>query len=309
MEQRSPTIAINWGSSNCRGLLIDADGNVIDRFSSADGVLRIDRVRMEEIGTSLASRWPDAGVALAAGMIGSPSGWVSANYCPCPADAAQLRSGMVETRIGELDCLIVPGMSCTAPDGRADVMRGEEVEILGLVANDAKLRNGRHLLILPGTHTKWVELEGGKVTTFFTSISGELYDRLSEKGLLSTLISDGPLDLGAFREGLALSEPNGSGLGRLLFGIRADIMLGWRCSENSSAIARGILIGSEIADAEVQFGLLAEFQSISLCGNADFGRLYQKALGARNVSATIIDAEKAAISGFSALLEEMKVNG
>ena len=65
---------------------------------------------------------------------------------------------------------IVPGVS-TLADGRADVMRGEEVQMLGAVA--AGLVPPGALLCQPGTHCKWAWMEDGRIARFRTAMTGE----------------------------------------------------------------------------------------------------------------------------------------
>ena len=67
---------------------------------------------------------------LLAGMVGSNRGWKEAPYVPCPAGIDDLARSLVWA--GEREA-IVPGVSYIG-DGRADVMRGEEVQLLGAVA-------------------------------------------------------------------------------------------------------------------------------------------------------------------------------
>ncbi len=68
---------------------------------------------------------------LLAGMVGSNRGWVEAPYAPCPAGLDDLVERLVWPEDGRT--AIVPGVSYLADDF-ADVMRGEEVQLLGAVA-------------------------------------------------------------------------------------------------------------------------------------------------------------------------------
>jgi 2-dehydro-3-deoxygalactonokinase len=47
-----------------------------------------------------------------------------------------------------------------------------------------RLRQGRWLLCLPGTHTKWVVVEDGLVREFFTAPTGELFALLRDRSVL-----------------------------------------------------------------------------------------------------------------------------
>src|SRR5690606_6581343 len=98
----------------------------------------------------LAARWPCV-PAIMAGMVGSRQGWREAPYVPCPATAAAISARLMrfETPDG-IPIAIVPGAAVTTED--ADVMRGEETQLLGLIAGAPEFSS---TVILPGTHSKW----------------------------------------------------------------------------------------------------------------------------------------------------------
>ena len=126
-------IGINWGSTNFRALKISTTGDVLDSFASPSGVTTLDREGLAAMATKIAHHWPGAEMSFACGMIGSGVGWVDAGYCMCPSTPDQLARTAVKTKIGELDVRVVPGMSFVDQAGNCDVMRGEEVEVLGLI--------------------------------------------------------------------------------------------------------------------------------------------------------------------------------
>ena len=65
-------------------------------------------------------------------MIGSRQGWKETPYIECPTDIGKLYQNMVaiELKRGR-KIWITPGLSCLSTAGIPDVMRGEEVQILG----------------------------------------------------------------------------------------------------------------------------------------------------------------------------------
>src|SRR5262249_26865744 len=110
---------------------------------------------------------------IACGMVGSAQGWREAPYAPCPARAADLAAALIgfEPRPG-LRLHIVPGVSKTS--GLPDVMRGEETQIFGAIGREPALA-WRSRLVHPGTHARGIEVHDGAITTFQTSMTGELY--------------------------------------------------------------------------------------------------------------------------------------
>lgn len=292
-------IGINWGSSNLRAYLIGADGQILDAYEAPAGVATLDRDGMAAAADAIRARWPHAGHAYAAGMIGSNVGWVDAGYVECPAGAATVAQSLVRTQIGGLSLSIVPGMACVRPiDGAPDVMRGEETELLGL------LRGGNvdpdAIVALPGTHTKWIQLSDGRVESFMTSMSGELFDRLASGGLLASVL-EGPGEPGpAFAEGVRAAANGTLGLGALLFGVRARMIRGALPRDQTSSYLRGLLVGAEIADALALFPALRS-ASVPLVGSGPVTRLYQAALAELGIAAHTVASAEAVVRGVSAI--------
>ncbi|PZU16755.1 MAG: hypothetical protein DI589_27005, partial [Shinella sp.] len=242
--QQAPIIGINWGSSNFRAFLIHADGRVADTVEQPRGIVGLDRAQMEALLVQTAARWPDAAQVYACGMVGSNVGWSDAGYADCPATPQRLAARLHRTHIGPVEVAIVPGLACRRPqDDAPDIMRGEETELLGLLDAGQLPLDG--LVALPGTHSKWVQLQGGAVASFLTAMSGEVFDRLTAAGLLASVV-DGPAEDGpAFLDGLLQGHRSGLGLGSLLFGARARVIRGELPRRDGASWLRGVLIGAD----------------------------------------------------------------
>lgn len=292
-------IGINWGSSNCRAYLIGTDGRAHDMLELAAGVTTLTRDGMVAVANQIRRRWPEAGHAYAAGMIGSNVGWTDAGYLDCPASIDAVAQGLVATRIGDLAVDIVPGLACVREaDGAPDIMRGEETELLGLLASGQL--GDAPMVALPGTHTKWVRLRDGCVQEFMTSMSGELFDRLSTAGLLASVV-DGPGEQGpAFVEAVRAAASRSLGLGTLLFGVRARMIRGTLARADTASCLRGLLAGAEIADALALFQALRT-STVPLVGSAPVCRLYQCALAALDIAARPVPSADAVVHGFVAI--------
>ena len=105
---------------------------------------------------------------------------MEATYAQCPVDPNILVTNLVPITDVE-DARILPGV-CLQPVGaRRDVMRGEEVQVFGALAesgqNDATL-------CLPGIHNKWVRVEGGHLTDFVMALTGEVYSVMCDHSIL-----------------------------------------------------------------------------------------------------------------------------
>ncbi len=291
-------VGINWGSSNFRAFLIAAGGRLLDSYALPAGVTQLDRQGMIDCIAALVDRWPDHGRIIASGMIGSNVGWEEAAYVEAPADVVTLAAGTIDTSIGATRVMIVPGVACRrTADDAPDVMRGEELEIVGLGALGDPTDG---LVALPGTHTKWVRLDAGGIAEFSTAMSGEIYDRLTTVGLLASVVT-GEASVGdAFRNGLELGLARQLGLSATLFGVRARVLRGDLHREDAASFTRGLLIGSEIADALILFPD-ARAATVTLLGSATVRPLYAAALDQCGFEVCEVDSEAACIAGYTAL--------
>src|SRR5215831_16582470 len=148
-------IAIDWGTSSFRAYRVSETGTVLDKRSALVGILAVADGRFAEALESQIGDWLHAGEApvVMSGMIGSRQGWKEAPYAHCPAGLAEIGAAMVPVQWGHRRAWIAPGVTCRDEGGVPDVMRGEEVQILG--ALDA-LAEPSAWICLPGTHSKWV---------------------------------------------------------------------------------------------------------------------------------------------------------
>lgn len=290
-------VGINWGSTNFRAYRISATGVLVDEVARPAGVAGLGREGMVSTMAELVTRWPDHDRVrvLASGMVGSNIGWVQAPYVQAPASLSDLAAGLVSTRIGDVAVEVVPGVSCRrAYDDGPDVMRGEEMELFGFAAAHPRWSG---LIALPGTHTKWARFEAGRIVDFFTSMSGEMFDRLTTAGLLASIV-DGPAAVGpAFHEGVATGRRRQLGLATSLFGARARVMQGALAKPDAASYLRGLLIGAEIADA---LAVLPDLRAaaVPLVGNGPLCQLYAAALREEGIASQFVDSRTACISGF-----------
>lgn len=239
-------IGIDWGSSGFRAYRMAADGTVLERRVAASGIVSLTptdyaAVLQQQIGDWLQAD-PAANVLLS-GMVGSRQGWREVPYAECPASLADLSGKLCPVELGGGRLAhIVPGLSCRNKDGIPDVMRGEETQIFGLdLAGDVTI-------CLPGTHSKHVQVRGGRITGFATAMTGEVFALLSSHGLIAAMLQaeNGPdLDTAAFEAGLALSGQPG-GLLHHLFSVRTRRLFNELSAAAATHYLSGILIGHEL---------------------------------------------------------------
>lgn len=229
---------------------------------------------------------------LLSGMAGSNLGWMAAPYVDCPADAKSIAAGLVQPaeRVW-----IVPGVRTVGQAHGPDVMRGEEVQIFGALASP--LQTG--LFCLPGTHAKWVRVEGGKITDFATAMTGELYALLSQHSILATV--EDPAEPEGFAAGL-VAAGEGDGLSARLFGLRARQLTGLVAVGQSAGFLSGLLIGSDVASSPRLLGA-SEDEPVTLIGDPALCAAYGQALAARGRTYQTIDGEAAALAGLISIIE------
>ena len=245
-------ITCDWGTSSLRAYLMAADGQVLDSRSSGQGIMALGGASFPQVLAAIAGDWARAHgplPVLLSGMVGSRQGWVEAPYARCPAGLPDLAAALAEVpaQPGFGRIAIVPGV-LKDDDAVPDVIRGEEVEVLGALA---RLGISDRLFVLPGTHSKWVRVEAGRITTFATYMTGEVFAALRGHTILGRMMEEGAFSAEGFRRGVdaaaALQGP-GALLGRL-FSLRALGLTGRLDGADSADMLSGLLIGAELRDA------------------------------------------------------------
>lgn len=276
-------IAVDWGTTNRRAYLV-ADGAVIDTFRDDRGVLAMAGQGYPAAVAQMRERlgdWP----VLIAGMPGSNRGWREAPYVPCPATLRALVASIlwVEPEVG-----IIPGVAWS--DGRrADVMRGEEMQMLGAVA--AGFVTPGAMLCQPGTHCKWASVDGDAIVRFDTAMTGELFALLRGRSILSGDLGGPVADGAAFREGVR--DGRDRPLSTALFGARAAGLLGLRDPADTPSYISGLLIGADVSARSVA-GV-----RVCLLGEGALMALYAAAIEELGGRAEIRDGQAALIVGMT----------
>ncbi|MBL8269070.1 2-dehydro-3-deoxygalactonokinase [Steroidobacter sp.] len=243
---------------------------------------------------------------LLAGMIGSRNGWKEVPYASCPAGTAELRNALLRFEARGHQVAIATGVSCINPHGAPDVMRGEETQILGAIVAHPELGRGRHIVALPGTHTKWALVEDGKMQSFQTSLSGELYALLRDRSTLlkaSAAEANEAAERRGFDAGLQRSrELRTVPLSHLLFEVRARQLVQSMPHAEASAFLSGLIIGQDVLGALPIFdGTLRTVQSVPIIGAPRLAALYSSALAAHGIGTLPLDATALTVAGLNAL--------
>lgn len=296
-------IAVDWGSSSLRAYRLDSEGRVIDQRWSDCGVLSCDGRFAEELAAQIHG-WNDACVMLC-GMIGARGGWQEVPYVDCPGSERDLAAAIVELAcdvpvLAGRDLRIVPGMIDRLSSPVADVMRGEETQIIGLLE---RMGDGIHTICLPGTHSKWVQVRDGAIVSIRTMMTGETYALFRTHSVLARLMpaDEPPLDLRAFDDGLRRSGDPG-GLPHHLFGVRTQGLLGRLSATQAPSYLSGLLIGHELRG--IREGAPPAATEIHLIGNDRLQAAYAHALKSSGVDVRL-HSEALAATGLHRLAMRM----
>jgi 2-dehydro-3-deoxygalactonokinase len=239
-------IGLDWGTTSCRAYLVGADGAVLDRVADGAGILKVENGAFGAALDTMVGRWDAALPVLLSGMIGSRQGWVEAPYARCPAGADGVVKALATVDHGRRTISLVPGLS-TENDAMPDVMRGEETQIFGALALSGQTDG---LFLLPGTHSKWAYATGGRIASFRTFMTGEVFGALKDHTILGRLMNEGS-DAEGFARGVREGAAVGSA-GALLNRMFATRTYGLMDKLSGAALSdylSGLLIGAEIAEA------------------------------------------------------------
>jgi 2-dehydro-3-deoxygalactonokinase len=243
-------IGLDWGTTSCRAYLIGADGAVLGRVADGPGILKVESRAFGAALRTMIGPWlATQGMlpVMLSGMIGSRQGWIEVPYATCPSGLDALTARLGRVKEGGLQIAVVPGMTVTNAD-MPDVMRGEETQIFGALS-----LSGRDdgLFLLPGTHSKWAEASGGRIVSFRTFMTGEIFGALKDHTILGRPMREGPRDNMAFARGVeegANLDSAGALLNRL-FATRTYSLFDRLSDTALSDYLSGLLIGAEVAAA------------------------------------------------------------
>lgn len=285
-------VALDWGTSSLRAFLMDRRGALVAQRASAHGIQNLPVPGIPGFERAFAdlcadwlARWPGLPV-VASGMVGSAQGWREAPYVPCPTDTRMLasRAAMVDSAAG-VRIVIAPGVICDPTDAPPDVIRGEEIQIAGALADQPAWMR-RACIVLPGTHSKWVAIEDGQIVRFATYMTGELFAVLRQHSILGRLMPEHvqPADKASSESAFAagLDAARASRPGDLAHQIFATRTLGLTRRLSADVLAdylSGLLIGHELVSGPALLPQAVDGDTpLVLIGEGGLCRRYQQAL-------------------------------
>ncbi len=258
-------VCCDWGTTSFRMRLVDnATATILCEIESPKGVASIyDEWKTESnqanrltyyldfLESMMVQLFEQSGEVddgiplLLSGMASSSIGMKDLDYANTPflLSGNQLVTEWIPSDRRKV--LLISGLRCTA-----DVMRGEEVQLLGMEADISQtISRGKGLVLLPGTHSKHVVIERGKVVEFSTFLTGELFDVLSHHSLLKDSVDtstsvDLSVDQTSFKEGVLASFHKE--ITSALFEVRINQLFNKKTKQENTAFLSGLLLGAEL---------------------------------------------------------------
>ena len=287
-------VAVDWGSSRFRAFLLNDTGELLDTVENDKGVFGHEGKGFEDSLLSSCGKWLSEYAKipiLMAGMIGSRAGWLETEYLSCPVSPRSVSASLVRgPDIASHPVYLVPGVTVRCVTDNPDVMRGEETQTFGALGED---RRSNAAVVVPGTHSKWIRFEGGKISSFATFMTGELFGATRKCQSLQFLDDDFLFDKTDFLKGVGVSKKRG-GLLHHLFSIRAHAMLKPEASNPNPSYMLGLLVGREIRSG---LEVYPDVSSVLLIGTGALIRDYQLAFSSYDLPPQTCESDQATIAG------------
>lgn len=309
----------DWGTSRLRLYLMDGD-EIVDR-RDGPGVATfgiVTRTGADSITSALVAAlleqteaWRQAtrsSDVLLAGMAGSRNGVVEVPYASTPTPREDWARAAWTKQLPDIRLTIATGLRHCVGD-QVDVMRGEETQVFGAMRLHPQLARGSQVFVLPGTHSKWVDVQDGTITRFTTAMTGEVFALLRDHSTLlrvgdSAAEVDTEVEAG-FDAGVMRSENLTEGLLAALFRARAAQLLEQRSKSWAQGFLSGLLIGCEIASLSRSYPAMG---SICVIGEGALAKLYRRVIERRAISASIEDGATCVLAGLRALRNAMQIS-
>ncbi|WP_417721996.1 2-dehydro-3-deoxygalactonokinase [Salipiger sp.] len=288
-------VAVDWGTSSFRLWVLDGSGRILGESRGPDGMVPAAR---DGFSTVLARHLdradaPEGAPVVISGMAGARQGWVETPYLPVGRDLRDLATAARPVAFAGRAVHVLPGVS-RAERTRADVMRGEETQVLGLLQKSESVER----IVMPGTHSKWVRVKGRVIVDFSTFLTGELFALLTAQSTLASVMegNEAPGPTGDFDDAVRSALDHPAAALERLFGLRAAGLLGFDPPATLRTRLSGLLIGAEVGLARARYGT----GPVTLVAAGGTCALYERALRLAGLAVTPEDSETAARAGLLA---------
>lgn len=289
-------ILIDSGTTNSRARLVDEKLRVLDvkkvqigvKQTAIDGNNEKLKSVIKELITEILEKnnisRDEIINVVASGMITSELGLCEINHIEVPVDKNKLKENIVKIRYEEfldLEFIFIPGVkNKLEPDDNfqyMDIMRGEEVEAIGLIEH--LNLNDRGLIIIPGSHTKYIEInENKEIISSFSTLAGEVIDAIRNNTILSNILG-GDLEYKVNKEFILKGYDSTCkyGLTRSFYNVRLMDMFTESSKEEKINYYMGAIMYDDIKAIEKLVNL-DEIKWIVISGNNSLKEIFEMLL-------------------------------
>lgn len=304
-------IAGDWGTSQLRLYLCEcAVGKPLTIVDTklGPGISKVNG-NFEDTFFDLCSDWlakHENLPVLLSGMVGSTIGWHDAGYLECPLPIDDIVGGRTQFTARGLDISIISGLRTENVLGSPDVMRGEELQLLGWKHLTTETEPSQ-LIALPGTHNKWSVINNGRIETFLTALTGELFAVLKKHSVLISKTAGFDINQEIFLEGVSTTEKlSDAHLLHALFSTRSRQVVGGYSESDGLSYLSGLIIGADVKGALKIFAeQLTDIKTVTLIGEHDLCHYYDLVLARHNMKSKIVDSQQIASAGYDAVYQKL----
>ncbi len=172
----------------------------------------------------------------ASGMITSPFGLKEVPHAVTPIDKWKMKESIhvhYEDNKFNRDINLILGLKTTKSTGtfenieNINNVRGEEIEVMGILNHIPELwKSSKYIVIIPGSHTHTLMLEGETILDIYSTFSGELFHAVTTSTILSSSTeldnnSDIALDFNSNAVAMGCRNLKKYGLARALYIVHA----------------------------------------------------------------------------------------
>jgi len=294
----NPWVALDWGTTNFRAYLMNND-DIIDQISTQEGMKFVNQNDFEKILIRNISAWYQKfnfKLVIASGMVGAKQGWIEVPYLECPCDLSNLNFKTLNI-LGNVKVHILSGISQLKP---ADVIRGEETQIAGFLLNNTDFKGS---ICLPGTHSKWVNVDSYKIKNFSTFLTGELYEIVKNYSILKHSVRTNEFVAEIIKSAANLIFENPSLISNKLFEIRAENLL-----KNSDQILNnskliGYLLGIELSGSINYW----KDKDLIIIGSSNLNNYYELILNERSNTVRLYNSNDMVLQGLSSFKKSLNL--
>jgi 2-dehydro-3-deoxygalactonokinase len=299
MDDSAARVLCDWGGTRLRACL-EVGGTIVQR-REGPGIGMLRGQSPADVLLSAIAPWRREhrlGGVFLCGMAGSRGGLAEVPYADAPVAAAEWARAHRKLRLEDLAVSVAAGVRARNFRCTADVMRGEETQLFGAMAADPRIVAGRHLLLLPGTHSKWVEVDAGAIIRLQTYVTGELFALLCESSSLLRVSTATDEAGDGFEAGLERASECDLAAG--LFETRSAQLTAGRSGAWAKTFLSGLLLGGEVRSMLASGALVPE-RPVTIIGESTLAALYRRALSRHGKEAAILDGEACALTGLRLL--------